>query len=72
MPKMLGEHNCLCVRCGYRWRSLVEHPKRCARCRSALWDILPQRMRKDSPALFGLRSDPSGLDMTPTGEHPDD
>lgn len=31
-----------CLRCGYEWVSQVEHPKKCAYCKSPLWDIAKQ------------------------------
>lgn len=29
---------CLCLRCGYGWKSTVECPSRCPGCGSAFWD----------------------------------
>lgn len=30
---------CTCERCGNEWKSLLPEPKRCARCRTPLWNI---------------------------------
>ncbi len=29
---------CVCERCGHEWWPIVENPKRCASCRTPLWN----------------------------------
>lgn len=45
-----------CNRCSYEWRPHVECPKRCARCRSPLWD---------KPRVYRLKARP---DIQPTAK----
>lgn len=33
----------VCLRCGHHWKSRVENPVRCAKCRSKYWSTEPRR-----------------------------
>lgn len=42
--EFVSRNSCYCERCGYEWFSQVEHPVRCARCRSPYWNK-PKKMK---------------------------
>ena len=43
--RIAAPHNqlCTCLRCGNLWKSKVEEPKRCAKCRTPFWNT-PRRV----------------------------
>lgn len=40
--KMVVAKECECLRCDFVWKSKLERPKYCPRCKQAKWDILPR------------------------------
>ena len=43
---------CKCCRCGYKWDSEVAEPKKCAKCRSYLWNEPRKYRLKAKPRLL--------------------
>jgi predicted Zn-ribbon and HTH transcriptional regulator len=37
---------CKCLRCGHTWRSMIERPRVCPRCKSYVWDKPFKRKRR--------------------------
>ena len=50
MPK------CECLRCGYKWQSEIGQPRKCAKCRSYLWNKPRKYRLKVSPEAMPTAS----------------
>ncbi len=47
---------CICNRCGYNWDSHLDSPRKCAKCRSLLWNQPRKYKLKNRPDLFPTSS----------------
>lgn len=43
--------NCQCLRCDYQWQSEIDSPRKCARCRTPLWNQARKYKLKDKPEI---------------------